>query len=115
MALIHCLECNREVSDRAANCPHCGVPIAAVGTAGTSIIAPTTPVVIEKTSKKWKRHILIGFISALVILPFWLALGTVHGPDNTTAFTVFTVFTVALFVSAVYFFVAIIMAWWHHG
>ena len=27
MALIKCPECNHEVSDRAASCPHCGCPI----------------------------------------------------------------------------------------
>jgi hypothetical protein len=26
MALIHCPECNWEMSDRAAACPHCGAP-----------------------------------------------------------------------------------------
>src|SRR3979490_76487 len=28
MAIIACNECAREVSDKAASCPHCGVPIA---------------------------------------------------------------------------------------
>jgi len=28
MALIRCNECGREVSDRAATCPHCGNPVA---------------------------------------------------------------------------------------
>ena len=28
MALIKCPECNKEVSDRAISCPHCGFPIA---------------------------------------------------------------------------------------
>ena len=28
MALINCSECNREVSDKAPNCIHCGNPIA---------------------------------------------------------------------------------------
>ena len=27
MALIHCPECNKEVSDRAEICVHCGYPI----------------------------------------------------------------------------------------
>ena len=27
MALIHCPECNKEVSDKAQSCPHCGYPI----------------------------------------------------------------------------------------
>lgn len=29
MALIKCPECGREISDKARECPHCGVPIAA--------------------------------------------------------------------------------------
>jgi DNA-directed RNA polymerase subunit RPC12/RpoP len=27
MALIHCSECNKEVSDKASSCPNCGSPI----------------------------------------------------------------------------------------
>jgi RNA polymerase subunit RPABC4/transcription elongation factor Spt4 len=27
MALINCTECNREISDKAKSCPHCGLPI----------------------------------------------------------------------------------------
>lgn len=26
MALINCYECNKEISDKAENCPHCGSP-----------------------------------------------------------------------------------------
>ena len=26
MVLIKCLECSKEISDMAQNCPHCGVP-----------------------------------------------------------------------------------------
>ena len=27
MALVNCLECQREVSDQARTCPHCGAPV----------------------------------------------------------------------------------------
>lgn len=27
MALINCPECNKEISDKAQSCPHCGCPI----------------------------------------------------------------------------------------
>jgi hypothetical protein len=30
MALISCPECNKQVSEKAPQCPHCGVPIATV-------------------------------------------------------------------------------------
>lgn len=46
MALINCLECGKEVSDKAANCPHCGYPIekeeVQVATKDT-LIFPTLP------------------------------------------------------------------------
>lgn len=29
MALIHCQECQRQISDKAAICPHCGAPLSA--------------------------------------------------------------------------------------
>lgn len=28
MSLIHCPECNSQISDRATTCPHCGYPVA---------------------------------------------------------------------------------------
>jgi predicted amidophosphoribosyltransferase len=27
MALINCKECNKEISDQAQSCPHCGAPL----------------------------------------------------------------------------------------
>ena len=41
MALINCPECDREVSDKAPTCPHCGVP------------TPRPPIV-ESTSLEYK-------------------------------------------------------------
>ena len=38
MALINCPECNREVSDRAESCPHCGFPIKVIETLKDSAI-----------------------------------------------------------------------------
>ena len=33
MSLIKCKECGKEISDLAANCPHCGAPLKAAATA----------------------------------------------------------------------------------
>lgn len=30
MALINCFECNKQISDQAPACPHCGVPLKAL-------------------------------------------------------------------------------------
>lgn len=36
MALMPCVECGREISDKAAACPHCGAPVGVVETARES-------------------------------------------------------------------------------
>lgn len=59
MALINCPECDKEISDKATNCPNCGVTICAMP---TSVIAgPIKP--------KSKKRILIPIvIAAFVVL-----------------------------------------------
>jgi len=42
MALINCDECGKQISDQAHFCPNCGKP-------------KQTPIVIEQTSKQWKK------------------------------------------------------------
>lgn len=34
MALIKCIECGKEISDKAAACPNCGCPVSAMSTSG---------------------------------------------------------------------------------
>lgn len=63
MALIHCSECNKEISSQAMSCPHCGNPLK--GELGTE----NNPVTLQATSKKWKKRILIFLaIGALGVL-----------------------------------------------
>ena len=71
MALIKCSECGKEVSEKAANCPHCGNPIA-----GNKVeLVTNQPIKVEPelTSKGWKQWRLIswgGTILGLIILIF---------------------------------------------
>src|SRR5262245_45943559 len=44
MAFIHCPECNRQVSDKAPNCPQCGYPLA-----GNSHRPPPQQISIQKS------------------------------------------------------------------
>lgn len=67
MALIPCSECNREISDRAPACPHCGAPTGAPLPAGGSPIT-TTQVVSKKRTSKAAIVVLI----LLLGLGFWL-------------------------------------------
>ncbi len=70
MAIIHCPECNREVSDRAASCPHCGYPISEVGkqtaqpAAQQLSQANSTP---APQPKKGQAGATIAIISAVII------------------------------------------------
>ncbi len=48
MALIKCRECGKEISGQAHTCPNCGNPI--------------RPVVIEQTSKRWKKVKLLSWL-----------------------------------------------------
>jgi TM2 domain-containing membrane protein YozV len=64
MALISCPECSTKVSDRAANCPSCGCPIAkpiaaSVAPAVASPLASTPTVAVAKSRG---IHIILGLI-----------------------------------------------------
>jgi hypothetical protein len=62
MAIIACKECTKEVSDKAASCPHCGVSIAGV--------PPRKP----RRAKSWLYGILIiGLLGWGALTTLWLA------------------------------------------
>jgi DNA-directed RNA polymerase subunit RPC12/RpoP len=64
MSLIKCSECQREVSDQADFCPHCGNSI--------------KPFLVERTSKTWKLAKLISWIIILLgVCMFFYSYG--HG------------------------------------
>lgn len=60
MALIKCRECGREISDRAAACPHCGLPLQPVS-------RPAPEVIIERrggcmSAIGWVVVIVVGLL-----------------------------------------------------
>ena len=58
MALIKCIECSREISDKATTCPHCGCPISEMSAVGiVKIKLPQT----EQISGGW-----VGLFSSKV-------------------------------------------------
>lgn len=62
MALIACAECGKEISDKAAACPHCGAPV--VGA------APVMTVTTQQPSSWWKWLIVVpvgGFLLLMLI------------------------------------------------
>jgi hypothetical protein len=56
MALIKCLDCSRDVSDKAAVCPNCGYPI------GGMLAGLGRAQIIEKTRKRWKAIRVLGWL-----------------------------------------------------
>lgn len=68
MALIKCLECGREISDKAISCPNCGRPIK---------IQSPYDVVTDKQPQKQKRvnGCLVAFLIIVFSLLFFMILG----------------------------------------
>ena len=65
MALINCSECGKEISDKAAACPHCGCPVAIINTDKTQTVKKKQ----TKTVKKPKTaKILLGIVCAIVVI-----------------------------------------------
>ena len=95
MALIKCSECGKEISDKANSCPACGNPL--------------RPVLIEKTSKKWKLFKLIAWF--VIIFSFFGFMNSYNsGGFNTLAAT----FLGWGFLGVIMLVVAKLGAWWHH-
>ncbi|MES2973404.1 MAG: zinc ribbon domain-containing protein [Pseudomonadota bacterium] len=74
MALIACGECGKEISDKAAACPHCGAPLA----------APTaTPMlVLEPPPKSSVWGWVLGIAGVLVVAFFGLGFAASNSPDG---------------------------------
>jgi hypothetical protein len=68
MALVPCPECDKDVSDLATTCPHCGRPLVA-----ETRVAPTVdPPSVEKAkapkqSHSWKKYLLVLLIGGPVV------------------------------------------------
>src|SRR5258708_12370553 len=74
MAIIACKECAREVSDKAACCPHCGVSIAEV--------VPRKP----RRGKAWLYGTLtVGLLAWGALTTLWLR-GTIPVPKQLVGF-----------------------------
>ncbi len=94
MALIKCPECNREVSDRAASCPHCGCPLNSTASQApqsdfvSSLHAKEIPHTNNSSSRKRpsKRKVNIFRIAiaaaSVAVLAFAIVLFTAIIPNN---------------------------------
>jgi len=88
MALIHCTECNKEISDKAATCPHCGAPTATAPSSPKTIdpnacMKCGTNYIAEKKAASFSPVVLLTapmLLFGLVLLVYnWLAALIVMG------------------------------------
>jgi len=98
MALINCPECGREVSSNAPTCPGCGV------------IINNQVVIIEKTRKRLKWHLLLshwlmwtGLLTAILLI----------GNNDSVPESVNYAYLAVLFGAGL-FFITKIRIWWNH-
>ncbi|NUM36675.1 MAG: zinc-ribbon domain-containing protein [Candidatus Brocadiae bacterium] len=89
MALISCTECGKEVSDKAASCPNCGVPI--LGASAVSL-NPQSHAKVTRTGAKWEG---IGFI--LIIVGMIMAMASQGGFGGLLIAVGFVVFIIGRF------------------
>lgn len=99
MALIKCPDCNKEVSDAAPSCIHCGRPLKASPANGL----PSENVVpIEQTGKNFKIAQLLGG------LMIFLGLVSIFSGSSEVAVGLWVIgLCLALYGS--------IGGWWYHG
>ena len=84
MALITCSECGSEISDMAASCPNCGVPVAAE--------RESKPVKTKREGGAWEG---IGFVAIVIGMIIGAAAqppaSTVGGVAALAGFVVFII------------------------
>ena len=111
MALINCPECEKQVSNIAATCPNCGAPIAEATGSKAAGVPLTT---IQKTSKKFKGHIILSSFCVWIGL-IWLLVGinaSKQPLDQGNPQLIFPM--ILLFLGLIWYLITKIRIWWHH-
>jgi len=107
MAMIGCPECGRKVSNKAVNCPGCGVGITG---APESRGAGVQLLTIQETSKKFKLHSLLATIMIIIgIIGVYGSIDTAGGNAPPSSW-----FGLMVFVGLLWLGVTRFRVWWHH-
>lgn len=74
--MINCSECGKEVSDKAAACPHCGAPVSGEASNANQCPKCNTTYITEQKNAKVSPVLIISlpmFLGGFVVLMFnWL-------------------------------------------
>lgn len=100
MALITCPDCQKQISDQAPACPHCGRP-------AQPAVPPEKVQTIEATGKKYKGMQLIG--SLLICLGVISCVYQMNNPASSSIMTI--IFMASGFLIMI---VGRFGAWWDH-
>lgn len=85
MALIECAECKKEVSDKAAACPHCGAPVAAAPSKRGTYYADTPAVAAapeKATGPGWWKWLIGVPVGGFLLL---MLIGSCTGTPSSRA------------------------------
>lgn len=122
MALIKCVECNKEISDQALSCPYCGFPLKKNDS--VSDIPKRVNVDIKKyelTSKKWKKILVFAvpllIIGALLFIRnlLWAMMVDITGESNNSYALWSIIGFFSMIVGGILFLIAVIGHWWERG
>lgn len=108
MALIQCSDCGNKVSTAAVSCPKCGAPVSG---ADEAIAAGAPLTTTQFTSKKIKTHQLVAVL-LIIIGGIWLAVAAGQDARSEGAGAMPML---VIFIGMVWYLVARIRTWWHHG
>lgn len=74
MALINCSECQKQVSDKAAACPHCGAPLAAPTPPPVEVtkLPEPTQAIVAPAKRKTGLFTLFVLTVILLFVAWWL-------------------------------------------
>lgn len=110
MALIECPECKREVSDKAAACPQCGLPIAQ-----SQVLVDSSVVTTQQTSKYLKEQVVLSYLSmglgmlVMVCTPIWMHAKYYDFEGSDLLYGAFVFLSGLVWMLTTKF-----RIWWHH-
>jgi uncharacterized membrane protein YvbJ len=107
MAMIECSECGKAVSDKAANCPGCGAPIATDREAyGSGVDHLTTT---QGTSKRLKLQSVFAVLLMIFGGCMVYVTASVDASDPSMAGAWM------FFIGLVWYIATRVRIWWHHS
>jgi len=89
MALINCFECDKQISDQAPACPHCGVPLKSTSDSkpkrGDRVPYSDQEVALMLSKKKKTSHVLhllLSVVTAGLWVIIWILVGVSNASEN---------------------------------